>query len=482
MNTFQFTPYVFALGLALALGLRGVTEQVSPKKEAGTDFAAIDEYVEAQRVRLHIPGLALGIVHGDQIVHLQGFGVADSAGRSVTPQTPFYIGSVTKSFTALAVMQLVEADKMDLDAPVQNYLPWFELADKEASAKITVRHLLNQTTGLSEKDGNRFWPSQQGLEEMVRGLNTMPLTHPVGAKFEYSNINYSIAGLIVEKVSGQPYGEYVTQHIFEPLDMRHSFSSRELALADGVAEGHYYMFGRAFASEGPQPPAHLPTGFLIASVEDMTHYAIAHINGGQYADTSVLSPQGIAELHAPGLLMKNNLFHYAMGWAVGSSDGISFVRHSGDAATFHSMVILLPENGWGVVILANASGFEQLMQVDEITKNVANLLYDRQAAPVSLPFMLRFLYWGILLTPILQILGIAYALSNGQLEGWQAIVTVVLNLAIGFAFLFKIPGLIPFTLSSMRAFYPELGYALISGGILGFGWSMIRAFIYFWVQ
>ena len=98
--------------------------------------------------RLNIPGVSLAIVEGDQIVHLRGFGQARPGGESPSPETPFFIGSLTKSFTALAVMQLVEAGKVELDAPVQRYLPWFRVADPQASAQMTVRHLLNQTSGL----------------------------------------------------------------------------------------------------------------------------------------------------------------------------------------------------------------------------------------------------------------------------------------------------------------------------------------------
>ncbi len=144
-------------------------------------------------------------------------------------------------------MQLVEAGKIDLDAPVQRYLPWFRLADPEASARITIRDLLHQTTGISERDGNGFWASQQGLEDTVRGLDSTQLTQPVGTTYQYSNINYSIAGLVVEEVAGQPYGDYVTQHIFAPLDMRHSFTSRDQAVADGLSDGHTYLFGQVFA-------------------------------------------------------------------------------------------------------------------------------------------------------------------------------------------------------------------------------------------
>ena len=136
MNTlkgYRIFSALICLTLMLALTIGNVN--ASPTQQAETDFAAIDAYVTEQMNNLGIPGMALGIVQDGQIVHLQGFGVADSSGRTVTPQTPFYIGSVTKSFTALAVMQLVEAGKIDLDAPVQTYLPWFELADKEASAQ-----------------------------------------------------------------------------------------------------------------------------------------------------------------------------------------------------------------------------------------------------------------------------------------------------------------------------------------------------------
>jgi len=302
MNTLKWKRFFLELiGLAFMLTLTIGNVQASPTQQAETDFSAIDTYVTEQMNHLGIPGMALGIIQGGQVIHLGSFGVADSSGRAVTPQTPFRIGSVTKSFTALAVMQLVEAGKIDLDAPVQTYLPWFELADKEASATIMVRNLLNNTSGISRIDGDRDMLSQQGLEEKVRGLDTIQLTQPVGVTFQYSNLNWSIAGLIVEQVSGQSYADYVTEHIFEPLEMRHSYASRTLALADGLTDEHHIMFGHAFRSDRAVPPSGVPAGFLIASIEDMTHYAVAQLNDGRYGDTSILSPQGIAELHSPAI-------------------------------------------------------------------------------------------------------------------------------------------------------------------------------------
>ncbi|KAA3659103.1 MAG: class A beta-lactamase-related serine hydrolase [Chloroflexi bacterium] len=472
MNTHAFYRYFFLmifLSVWFILTIGNV--QARPTQQTETDFAAVDAYVAEQLKNLDIPGLVLGIVEDGQIAHVQGFGVADSSGRAVTPQTPFYIGSVSKSFTALAVMQLVEAGKIDLDLPVQTYLSWFELADKDASAQITVRHLLNQTTGISTKDGNRFWASQQGLEETVRQLDTIQLTQSVGSAFQYSNINFMIAGLIVEKVTGRSYGDYVHENIFEPLDMQHAYASRSPAVADGLAEGHIFMFGQVFRDEGPQPPVYLPAGALIASVEDMTHYMIAQLNDGRYGENRILSPQGTDELHDPAIPMMGDK-HYGMGWIVDSVDGVSAVYHNGDAGRNHAVVILMPDSDSGIVLLANASGFEQVQQVDAIGSGIFSMLNGKTAPPVSLPFIIRLQYWATLLVPLLQVLGMVLVWRKRQrMKAGGVLLTAILNLAVVFL-LFRL-SLTIITIQSLLVFYPELGAGLIAIATLGIGWSVI---------
>jgi len=474
MNTLKGYRIFFALlCLALMLALTIGNANASPTRQGVVDSAAVDAYVTEQMKNLGIPGMALGIVQDGQVVHLQGYGVADSSGRAVTPQTPFHLASLTKSFTALAVMQLVEAGKIDLDAPVQKYLPWFELADKEASAKITVRNLLNQTSGISSKDGDRFWTSQQGLEEHVRGLNKIQLTQPVGGTYQYSNLNFNIAGVIVEKVSGQSYADYVTEHIFAPLAMRHSYASRPPALADGLAAGHHYMFGHAFEREYGVPPPGVPGGGLIASVEDMTHYAIAQLSDGRYGDTSILSAQGIAELHTPAISTGGDQ-HYAMGWVVDTADGTPVIQHTGDIGTFHSVAVLMPDRGSGFILLANASGFEQVGQVDGIAVGVFNLLNGKAPAPVSLPINVRFLYWAVLLTPVLMIPGIAYSWRRWRNKGvGHILLVVVLYSGVALLWLIVVPRLTESPFSSIRFIHPELGYAVLASAVLGIGWSVI---------
>lgn len=480
MNTFQkfrISMALVCLTLTFVLAIGNV--KASLVQQEGRDFAAIDAYITEQMNELGLPGMALGIVQNGQIAHLQAFGVADSSGRAVTPQTPFYLGSVTKSFTALAVMQLVEEGKIDLDVPVQTYLPWFALADKEAAATITVRNLLNQTTGISTKDGNRFWASQQGVEAFVREIDTIQPTQPVGSTYQYSNINFMIAGLIVEKASRQSYAEYVSQHIFEPLEMRHSYASHAPALADGLADGHHYMLGHAFKDKRAMPPASLPAGALIASVEDLSHYAIAQLDDGRYGDTSILSPQGVAELHAPAIPRTPEDHHYAMGWNVGVIDGIPTVWHAGDSGQFRAMVLLMPDAGSGFVLLANATGYEQMSQIEGVSIGVFSMLNGKPAAPLSsLPFGPRFLYWAVPATPLLQILGMVFLWRKRRhMKGWRVLLTVILYLAV-VVLLIGLSQLVPFPLPSMLVFFPEMGYGLIAVATLGIGWSILYTTMY----
>ena len=196
---------LFVLGAAYLVSKPGSDMPAANGMDAGSNFAQIESFVQGEMAAQRIPGLALGIVEGDRIAYVRGFGTAGGSGREITPQTPLIIGSVSKSLTALAVMQLVEAKKIELSAPVQRYLPWFRVADEKASAGITVRHLLNQTSGLSTKTGRSFQgdgdTSDTALEQTVRELSSAELTEAVGSKHQYSTVNYSVLGLIVQEVA-----------------------------------------------------------------------------------------------------------------------------------------------------------------------------------------------------------------------------------------------------------------------------------------
>ena len=318
--------------------------------ETNFDARAIDQYMESKMRLPRIPGLALAIVKDDQIVYLKAYGQADPSGRPMTPQTPLVLGSVTKSFTALAVMQLVEAGKVELDAPVQKYIPWFQVADQNASAQITVRQLLYQTSGLPMLREPQFWTDQDAgaLERTVRFLAGVQMSAPPGQGYEYSNANYETLGLIVQMVSGVSYEDYVRQNIFAPLEMKNSFASQDEALRHGMATGHRWWYGFPVAVTFPYNRSELPAGYLISSTEDMAHYLIAEMNGGRFGNSSVLSSAGMALTQtAPS---RNN---YAMGWEVIDIDGRRLVNHDGGTGHFQTSVFFDPKERVGVFVGMN---------------------------------------------------------------------------------------------------------------------------------
>lgn len=341
------------------------------------DFAAIDAYIEEGMRADRVPGLALAIVRGDRIVHLRGFGVAGPDGAPVTPRTSFVLGSMSKSFTALAVMQLVEAGRLDLDAPVQRYVPWFRVASPDASGRITPRRLLNHTSGLPER-APRAADDDRTLAGQVRALSAVELARAPGEAHEYSSPNYQVLGLIVELVSGQPFGEYVRQRIFDPLAMEHSFVSQDEAQRAGMASGHQLWFGYPVATTLPHEADRLPTAALIGSAEDLAHYLIAQLNGGRYAGAGVVSPAGMEELHRP--TAAGDGFAYAMGWRVGPVNGLPAIHHGGVVPNFRGKMVLLPEERWGVVVLTNVSSVLVDPTSHRLADGVAGLLAG-QAPP-----------------------------------------------------------------------------------------------------
>lgn len=204
-------------------------------------IARIDAFIADEARASRVPGLALAIVHEDQIVHARGFGSAGN-GRQVTTTTPFPIGSLTKSFTAVLVRQLIDAGKVEPDAPLQRYLPWFTLADPQAAARITVRHLLNQTSGLSRAAGIEplLHGSRASIEELARSLDTVAPTGPAGAQFEYSNLNYVLLGALVEAVSAQSWAQALQERVLMPLDLRNTHPELADARRDGLTALHRY--------------------------------------------------------------------------------------------------------------------------------------------------------------------------------------------------------------------------------------------------
>ena len=365
---------LIALGAFLvAAAPAAATSATSP------DYRAVDSFIQSQMSDAHLPGLALGIVHDGVISHLAGFGRADASGRPVTADTPFIVGSVSKSFTALAVMQLVEAGAADLDASAKTYVPDFGLKDAGDSDRITVRQLLNQTSGIPTAAGiDPLTGPVTSLADQVHALAPVVPQSAPGAAYAYSNANYEVLGRLVELVSGQTYSDYLQQHVFGPLGMTHSFASLEPARTAGLAGGCPIWFGLAqcLTPGTGYRPDFVPAGFVISTASDMSRYMLAQLDGGSYAGQSLLSPAGVAEMHtaaaSAGLSAQGG--GYGMGWFAGPHGHLAHtVWHDGSAAATHSMVLMLPDSGWGIVLLTNGESllYSMLGRIDVIVDAVA---------------------------------------------------------------------------------------------------------------
>jgi CubicO group peptidase (beta-lactamase class C family) len=487
--------------------LASSTVFASPAQASTPDFAAIDAYIEAQMKELRIPGLALGIVQGDQIVHLKGFGIADPSGRAVTPQTPFHIASLGKPMTGVAIMQLVEQGMLDLDAPIQRYLPWFRVADEASSAQITVRHLLYHTAGLPETAGMEYAlhgdNRPDAIEARVRELRTVQLNRPVGVSYEYANTDYMVLGLLIQEVSGQPYADYMAEHVFAPLQMRQTYPELDDAKAHGLATGYRYWFGVPLPGEMALDRAILPAGgSMSASVEDMTHFLIANLNGGRFGDASVLSPTSIAEMQR-GVAPKEAQLStgevlYAMDWAVEQIGGVNVVDKGGDLADFKTNMVLIPERGLGVVVLINANGGAGFagafgdISIALLPLHIVELILGQ--SPTVFPVnRIPTIMYGLLLAVVAIQLG-GMTLTVARMRRWQSghglpqsrrarvmqiWLPLIVNLAWGLLALVGIPRLLGVPLSIMQYLVPAFGYTLLVSGMVALGWAVVRTVLAF---
>jgi CubicO group peptidase (beta-lactamase class C family) len=337
--------------LLLALASDGATDRNRPHP----DLDAVDGYIERQMAANRVPGLALAITRGDEVVYLEGYGTAGN-GEPVTPRTEFYTASLSKGFTALAVMQLVEEGKVKLDELVCTYLPGFAVADRRLSGKITVRQLLNQTSGLADSGFPSYTlPQPDSLKERVESLSAAKLVSEPGAEFHYTDPNYAVLARLVEVASGEPFGGYLRDHVFGPLDMADTTSvlTTEEAprAAPNLAQGHVLAFGVPIKRREMD-------GFLggssgvISTAGDMANYLIMQNNRGRFGNADLVSPESVALMHTPPRGIGSS---YAMGWTAPDGAKPRVVEHNGVLSAFHADAALMPDEGYGVVLLYNQS-------------------------------------------------------------------------------------------------------------------------------
>ena len=352
---------------------------MAPAGTAETDTG--ETYLHTYLEQIKAPGLAYAVVRGTEVIRQGTWGV-DGNGRPITAQTPFLLGSTSKSFTALAVAQLVEAGRIDLDTAASAYLPWLRLGEA-----VTVRRLLTHTSGLPQvwSTGltDRYDNEPGGLARSVRDLATLRPSAAAGQAYEYSDANYMILGALVESVTGDTFGGYLRRHVLDPLRMTHSAATADEARAAGVPPGHRYYLGRPQRFTAPFDTAGVPYGFLAASLDDLSHYAIAQLNGGRYGTTQILGAQGVQQMHTGAVDTGHGA--YGFGWRTSTLDGVGvpIVWHAGATPDFFTHIVLVPRSHLAVIIMTNIYGLPMDPPLSSGAFNLARILLGGAPAPAT---------------------------------------------------------------------------------------------------
>jgi len=317
-----------------------------------------------------VAGAAIAVVKDGQVFLTKGYGFADvENGVPIDPEeTIFRIGSVGKTITWTAVMQLVEQGKLDLDADVNTYLD-FRIPDTYPQP-ITMKHLLTHSSGFEERWLESLAENESELIPAGEWLadNMAARVHPPGETAGYSNYNAMLAGYIVSRVSGQPYDQYIQQHIFDPLGMEHSIAGWPVpaALRDDLSLGYTVVDGafQPFIDFAPQP-ALWPSGAHQASVADMARYMIAHLGGGVYSDEQIAEGRILQESTARQMQTTlytpdPRLMGAAYGFADISENGQRALGHQGYSAPMEGQLLLLPDQNMGIYWVSNTGGVGDL--------------------------------------------------------------------------------------------------------------------------
>ena len=340
----------------------------------------IDDIAARTLVTQHISGMEIGVARNGNMLYAHGYGLRDRARRlPVTPQTVFPVGSITKQFTSTAVMQLVERGKIDLDAHVSRYLP-----AAPHGSEITVRELLNQTSGLPDYLENKplltaIMAGTDGphqIQSLVALVNGKPLHFKPGSKYEYSNTNYALAGMLVSRVSGMPYREFLQREIFTPQHLTSTqYLSTTVPSGPDVARGYNYVKGRFVLIPRFSMDWGNAAGAIASIAGDLIRWDHAYFSGAIIPLPAVriatTPPAHIAMV--PSKSRSNNLgIGYAFGWVQARAEGRQMVWHNGGLPGARAMNATFPRDGLEVVVLTNVT----TASPEETALKIARVIYD----------------------------------------------------------------------------------------------------------
>lgn len=336
--------------------------------QQSTITTAVDDYVKSEMQRQHIPGLSLLVAKAGKIISAEGFGLANVELQvPARPETVFQSGSVGKQFTATAVMMLVEEGKIGLDDPLTKFI-----ADAPPAWKdVTIRELLSHTAGFGDYPKDFNFRKDWTEDELLKLVESIPLAYEPGTKWEYSNLGYLTLGIVIHRVTGEFYGDFLQQRIFQPLGMKSTRIISEADIVPNRAAGYRLVKGELKNQEWVAPAMNTTAdGSLYFTTLDLAKWDAALY-------TEKLLKRSSLDLMWTPVKLKNgetNKGNYGFGWFIDERTGHRCIHHDGSWQGFETAIDRYVDDQLTVVALANLSGAEP----GKITQHVAEMYLAQQ--------------------------------------------------------------------------------------------------------
>jgi D-alanyl-D-alanine carboxypeptidase len=355
---------------------------LSASSPAGSLGSIVDDMVANEMIAQGLPGMTVALAKNGTILYAQGYGYADlSTCKAMLPTTELQIGSVTKQFTAAAILQLQDAGLLNIDNPVINYLPSYAF-----DPQLTLRMLLNQTSGLADYLGFTPPPSwingipQQAILAAI--VQAPPLFAP-GSAYAYSNSNYFVLGAVIEAVSSVSYADYMAAHIFQPVGLSHTSYLPPLTSASPYTYTVPAVPGTTGFAVGVVPDASVffSVGTLWSNVQDLATWDAALLNG-KVIPAALLTEMVTPPAAVPVYQQAGALSSYAMGWIRSMAYGHPVIMHNGRTFAYTAFNGVFLDNGFSLTILTNVD-VRGTAALNDFAATLTQAICTSSAAPIT---------------------------------------------------------------------------------------------------
>jgi CubicO group peptidase (beta-lactamase class C family) len=337
-----------------------------PEVRAAIDL--LEAWIEAQRVAHELPGISMGIVHDQAMIWSGGFGWADRERREpATADTLYRIGSITKLFTATALLILRDEGRLHLDDPLTAHLPWFQMKAAADAGPITIRHLLTHTSGLPREGAFPYFTDSRfpSLDEIRARLSMQERPLPVETRWKYSNLGATLAGEVVTAVAGEPYADFVRRRILAPLGMTATLVATPEPGHPRLATGYARRLLGGAAAPFNDLRGLTAAGNMTTSVIDLARFAMLQLRSGPAGGPQILAGRTLAEMHRVHWLEPEWQAGWGLGFRLLRVRGTTLVGHGGAVRGFRSNLQICPADKIAVVAFVNSDDADVWLFADK---------------------------------------------------------------------------------------------------------------------